>query len=1187
MTMTNTKRNNIVLILFTLFFSSFSLYGNDVQLVNLKVEYAAAPIGIDVENPAFSWQMKSLNNKVGCRQNAYQIIVIDESGRECWNSGKVNSGISVQIKYKGQRLEATTRYDWKLTVWDENNKKSTASSYFETGLMDTASGLKAWSGAKWIGVGDDDLALYAQYLPVFKISYVLQLDKQSGSTRAGFLYGVNDQRLLNRDKNVYGLQNHKDSSYIMIELDGGLLKSGGQATINVYRAGFTSKDKSNVPLSKIVVPKNLIDETNLYEKHKVILTSVFGETRIYIDAETRSNQIGDINLNPLGRGGNYIAFPILGEVGFRVDDGQTATFSDLQISNYRKPSNILFSDFNKPVQMSGNAHRNPSDIVASGYRTSAQMSGNANGSTILIDPGKKSMPMLRTTFTTSESSVSKARLYVTARGIYDFYINGRRVGDDYFNPGLTQYDKTHLYQTFDVTDLIVSGKNAAGAVLAEGWWSGGSTYTGEYWNFFGDRQSLLAKLVITYTDGKQDVIVTEPSKWKYFDNGPVVYGSFFQGEVYDATKDKAVYDWSTASYDDKDWKSTVEHSLKGHVATSIEDYANMSLRGQIGEPVRKARELKAVSFDEVRPGVFVYDMGQNFAGVPLISFTDAKPGQKIVMRYAEVKYPDLPAYKGNSGMVMMENIRAAMAQDIYIARGGYDVFSPRFTSHGYRFIEITGIDKPLPVDSVRGVVLSSIESLVSKYETSNPKVNKLWENIIWSALSNFLSIPTDCPQRNERLGWSGDLSVFSRTATFLCDAAGFLRRHMIAMRDVQSNNGRFPDVAPLGVGFGETLWGSAGITVPWESYLQYGDKDLLESHYDAMKKYIEYLLKDINPQTGVFKEKERGEWWALGDWLSLEDSKNEKTLFWESYLIYDIEIMSKVAAILGKNDDAAKFAEMHSARKVFFNKTYIDVLTGKTVFRGKAIDTQASYVLPLAFNVVDNGILSKFLANFGETIKRENITDENIVCPPYSLMTGFIGTAWINKALSDNDMSNTAYRLLQQTSFPSWLYPVNQGATTIWERLNSYTHTDGFGKNNSMNSFNHYSFGAIGAWMYNYSLGIDRDVLSPGFKHFVLHPEPDPTGEMKFAKGYYDSMYGRIESSWAAGDGFCTYNFVIPANTSATISLSAGRIDDITINGNAPAKAKGISDLRVGNGKVCFEAVSGACVVIVKSSIKE
>jgi alpha-L-rhamnosidase len=1156
-------KNNIVVIFFLLLFSSVTLYGKDVQILNLKVDYANSPIGIDVESPVFSWQMKSLNNEIGCSQNAYQITVIDETGKECWNSGKVISGFSVHIKYHGQQLKATTRYNWQLVVWDESNTKHTAESYFETGLMDLYPGLKAWSGAKWIGGGDEDLVLYSQYLPVFKISFNLQLDSKSGSTKAGFIYGANDQRLLDKNKNVYGLENQRDSTYIKIELDASPLISNGQAVINVYRAGYSTNDKANLPIIKMMVPEKLIDKNTIYDKHKVILTSVLGVTRIFIDSETNNNLIGEINLNPLGRGGDYIAFPVVGEVGFRVDEGQSASFSDLQISNYRAPSNILFSDYKTPIQISG----------------------KANGSMFLIDPGKKSMPMLRTTFTTSESIVSKARLYVTSRGIYDFYINGKRVGNDYFNPGLTQYDKTHLYQTFDVTDYIVNGKNAAGAVMAEGWWSGGSTYTGDYWNFFGDRQSLLAKLVITYSDGKQDVIVTDPANWKYYDNGPVIYGSFFQGEVYDATKDKAVNNWSTALYDDRDWKSSIEHNLQGHIAASVKDYTNISLRGQIGESVTKVRELKAISFEEVRPGVFVYDMGQNFAGVPLISFTNLKPGRKIVMRYAEVKYPELPAYKKNSGMIMMENIRAAMAQDIYIAKGGNEVFSPRFTYHGYRYVEITGIDKPLPIDSVRGVVLSSIESLVSKYETSNPKVNRLWENITWSALSNFLSIPTDCPQRNERLGWSGDLSVFSRTATFLCDATGFLRRHMIAMRDVQRNDGRFPDVAPLGVGFGETLWGSAGITVPWESYLQYGDKDLLESHYDAMKRYIDYLLKDINPETGLFKENERGQWWALGDWLSLEDKKNEKTLFWEAYLIYDLEIMSKVASILGRNDDTAKFVGLRTARKDFFNKTYIDATTGKTVFKGRIIDTQTSYVLPLAFDIVEKSLSEKFLSSFLETINRENITDEKIVCPPYSLMTGFIGTAWIDKVLSDNNMPDAAYRLLQQTSFPSWLYPVDQGATTIWERLNSYTHIDGFGKNNSMNSFNHYSFGAVGAWMYNYSLGIDRDENSPGFKHFVLHPETDPTGEMKYAKGYYDCMYGRIESSWETKDGLCIYNFVIPANTSATIYLPAVKSDDLTVNGKTLTKAKGISDLKIGNGKVCFEAVSGVYIVRIKSKI--
>jgi alpha-L-rhamnosidase len=755
------------------------------------------------------------------------------------------------------------------------------------------------------------------------------------------------------------------------------------------------------------------------------------------------------------------------------------------------------------------------------------------------------------------------------------YINGKRVGNDYFNPGSTQYNKTHLYQTYDVTSHMLSGKNAIGALLGEGWWSGGSTYTGDAWNFFGDRQSLLAKLVITYADGKEDVIVTTPAKWTYFNNGPIIYGSFFQGEVYDASKESLVEGWATASFDDSGWTKATEINLKGNVTHWIDDYSGMSLTGQFGEPIKKIKELSAISVEEIRSGVYVYDMGQNMAGVPKISLKDMKLGQTIILRFAEVKYPNLPEYKENTGMILLENIREAMAQEIYITKGGDETINPRFTYHGYRYIEITGIEKPLPLDAVKGEVLSSIHSLASNYDTSNPKVNKLWENITWSTYANFMSIPTDCPQRNERLGWGGDISVFSRTATYLGDVSQFLRRHMLAMRDIQREDGRFPDVAPLGVGFGETLWGSAGITVAWESYQQYGDKDMLAEHYDAMKKYIEYLVRDINPETGIFKEKEQKEWWSLGDWLSLEDGKNEKLLFWEAYLIYDLEIMGKVASILGKNDDAEQFVQLCSERKGFFNKTYIDSVSGKTSFRGKIIDTQTSYVLPFAFNIFNDKNNDAALENFTTTISRENTADDKTVCPPYSLMTGFIGTAWVNIALSENENSDIAYRLLQQTSYPSWLYPVEQGATTIWERLNSYTHTNGFGGNNGMNSFNHYSFGAVGAWMYNYSLGIDRDENAPGFKHFILHPEPDPTGQMTFAKGYYDSMYGRIESGWEIKDNTCHYRFVVPANTSATVYIPVQDEKNVTINNKQAAKASGVSFLNIKNGKAMYEVVSG------------
>jgi alpha-L-rhamnosidase len=417
---------------------------------------------------------------------------------------------------------------------------------------------------------------------------------------------------------------------------------------------------------------------------------------------------------------------------------------------------------------------------------------------------------------------------------------------------------------------------------------------------------------------------------------------------------------------------------------------------------------------------------------------------------------------------------------------------------------------------------------------------------------NFLSIPTDTPARNERMGWSGDINVFSKTATYLAPVNNFLRRHLQGMRDVQRADGRFTDVAPMGGGFGGTLWGSAGIVIPWETYQQYGDKALLAEHYNAMKRYVAFLESKQTPE-GILNEG------PLGDWLSPEGNKNDNTAFWMSYQAYNYDIMSKVARILGFESDASNFDQKSASRKALFNTIYMDTTTHKTVKsgvktasmgppnaaavtaktdKGQVVDTQASYAIPLALGIFDAANKPHAIAGLVETVKRSNIDDGGVARPGYSLMTGFIGTASISEALSANGQHTEAYRLLTQKTYPSWLYSVANGATTIWERLNSYTVENGFGGNNSMNSFNHYSFGAVAGWMYNYSLGIQRDVNSPGFKHFYLRPVTDPSGVLTYAKGHISSMYGKISSSWSVKNGRVTYHFEVPANTSAHMTLA-------------------------------------------------
>jgi alpha-L-rhamnosidase len=992
---------------------------------------------------------------------------------------------------------------------------------------------RVFGNARWIGGSDADLPLYAQYLSVFKIDFTLKLHEKS--TRAGFVYGANDARLMNKYKNVQRVENGRDSSYILVELD---VRDDEAALLNIYRAGYAPGDKKDVPLESVKIPRSVIHRENRFAPHRFSISSVFGNTRVLID----NNRVADICLNPLGRS-DVIAFPVLGDIGYCTRGEGAAEFSDVEIRNYKSPSNRI---------------RKFEFQVSRRFET--------------FDPSRNSMPLLRTRFS-ARAGVTSATLYITARGIYAPYLNGKRVGRDYFNPGHTHYNKTLLYQVYDVTGLLQEGENALSVQLGEGWWSGSATYSGENWNYYGDRNSLLATLVVAYPDGAEEVIVTDPETWEYASESPVVYGSLFQGEVFDATLQP------------RRWKPAVEVSLENRVPADgggnrpkVNDYSDFRLVEQFGQTVQPFDTLTAIAAMEARPNAYVYDMGQNMVGVPRILLPETSRGQQITFRYAEVKYPDLPEYKEKAGEIMLENIRGAMAQDIYIANGEAAIFQPEFTFHGYRFIEITGVDGPLPAENVQGIALSSIDKFTASYETSNPRVNRLWENIRWSMLGNFLSIPTDCPQRNERMGWSGDISVFSRTAVYLADVRDFLRRHLLAMRDAQREDGRFTDVAPMGGGFGGLLWGSAGITVAWESFRQYGDTLMLREHYPAMKRYINFVLeKYIDRKTNVLVQENPNSWANLGDWLGLEQEKNDNSLIWESYFLFDLDIMRRIARDLGETADERHFAEVYDRRKAFFNETYIDGETGKTVCsgfqqnkkgmeRGKRVDTQTSYALPLAFGIVNDEHRAKFIENFTATVERENAMDDGKIAPPFSLLTGFIGTAWVNKALSDVGRADLAYRLLQQTSYPSWLYPVEQGATSIWERLNSYTREEGFGGNNGMNSFNHYSFGAVGAWMIEHSLGIRRDENSPGFKHFILQPTPDPTREMSFAKGHYDSPSGRIESAWEYKGNETRYRFVVPRDATATLYLSGKKF---SVDNRRMKKLDAV------NGKQAFELQAG------------
>jgi alpha-L-rhamnosidase len=1190
----NTGKRSICFLFILLF--NLSAVGQ-VTVQGLMTEATVTPLGIDEKKPAFTWQMKALDR--GYYQTAYQILVTEEGGATAWDSKKVNSALSVNIPYAGGPLQPTTRYNWKITVWDQTGAPASASSWFETGLMNADPGLSGWDGAAWIGGGNEDLVFYSHYMSIYKLNYTVAINE--GSTKASFVIGANDSRLMSKNKNIYQLENKKDESYVKLELDiSGLGTSGdGKAKFNVYRAGYSPKDDPAKPLGSFEILPEIINESNKHKEHNIEIISKFGKIAILIngnsafDGKAKPLTTGPfgrdtggimVNLNPVGDGGDYVTFGMLADIGFAAGAGQKASFSNVNVSFLRNPSNTLFEeDLSKSIYEGIFAGANGLSVKQNKYN----LDGGAQGIFIAKDPSHNSTPMLRTQFSTAAKNIRKARMYVTARGIYELYLNGKRVGDDYFNPGLTQYNKTHMYQTYDVTSLITKGNNAWGAMLGEGWWSGLLSF-GTIWNHFGDRQSLLGKIIITYEDGTTEVITTNDT-WKYYNDGPIVYSSLDLGEIYDATREADIAGWNKTSFDDSRWTKARKVELEGTAyvdQASGFDYSKMQLIGQIGNTAGVYKTLTAKSVKEVRPGVFVYNMGQNMVGVPRLSFPNGVAGKKITLRVGETLYPDLPESGNNVGMVMMENYRAALCQDIYTMKAGPQTYQPHFTFRGYQYLEITGMDTALPLEAVQGVVISSVLSLTADYETSNPGVNKLWSNLVWSNVDNFLSVPTDCPQRNERMGWSGDINVFAHTATYVSNADQFLKRHLYAMRDVQTPAGKFADIAPVGGGFGGILWGSAGIVVPWQTYLQYNNVAVLKEHYDAMVKYIDYLQTTINKETGYSSDAQ------LGDWLGPQNNILGSAYLATAYHIYDLAIMTKVARILGNNTDAERFSKLHDERKSFFNSRFVSAdhktigLVGGMRFGAppvplelKVADTQTSYAVGLALNAFSEEKIPYMAANLAETLRRKNVDDAGVTRGEYALMTGFIGTAWINKALSDYGYSDLSYRLLQNNQYPSWLYAIDQGATTIWERLNGYTVENGFGGNNSMNSFNHYSFGAVGQWMIAYSLGIQRDENSPGFKHFILQPQHDPTGQMTFAKGYYDSMYGRIQSEWKTDTNVLTYTTTVPANTTATLYLPAASAKAVKEGGKTiSSKNKAITFLKYEKGKAVYELTSGSYV---------
>jgi alpha-L-rhamnosidase len=751
-------------------------------------------------------------------------------------------------------------------------------------------------------------------------------------------------------------------------------------------------------------------------------------------------------------------------------------------------------------------------------------------------------PMLRKNFELKDIA-KRARLYVTSLGLYEAEINGQRVGDRLFTPGWTSYDNRLQYQTYDVTAMLKKGPNAVGVMLGDGWYRGRMGWR-ESRNIYGDKLALLLQLRIEYVDGSKELIGTDGS-WKA-STGPILYSDIYNGEHYDARLEKD--GWSTAQFDDGSWSDVSVMTHKKSILIAPE-----------GPPVRRTENIKPVKILQTPAGETVFDMGQNMVGWLRLQ-VQGPAGTTVTLRHAEVLDKD--------GNLYIENLRVAEQTVKYTLKGsGVEVYEPHFTFQGFRYVAIAGFPGKPTLDALTGIVIHSDMKPTGTFSCSDPMLKQLQENIQWGQRGNFLDVPTDCPQRDERMGWTGDAQVFCPTACFNMDAASFFTKWMKDVAADQQKSGAVPHVVPNVLSHGQESgasasagWADVAVIIPWDIYEIYGDKRILEQQYPSMKAWVEYQRQKAGDSYLWTQD------FTFGDWLAFNTTRSDypgattdKELVGAAFFGYSTSILQRTAEVLGKTEDAREYAELFAKIKKAFAEEFI-TSSGRL-----ASNTQTAYTLALAFDLVPESLKESAASRLAEDVREfKHIT------------TGFLGTPLISHVLSAYGFYDEVFMLLNRKEYPSWLYPITMGATTIWERWDGIKPDSSF-QDEGMNSFNHYAYGAIGDWMYRQIAGINPDIESPGYKHSIITPHRG--GGLTQASATFNSVHGMIESGWEITNGTMKVNLTIPANTTATVVLPEATLQETKEGKMLVAKATGIKSaeqvaegvrLEIGSGTYMF-----------------
>jgi len=996
----------------------------------LRCEYQENPLGIQETAPRFSWQFASKQR--GKKQTAFHIRVasspeaLSRPTADVWDTGRIATEQSTQVGYSGKPLIAGRRYYWQVRAWDETK----APGKFSRPAFFEMGLLDPdhWS-ARWIG------------LPIEAPQSSFSME---GTQWVWYPEGNPAQSA------------PKGTRYFRLTVP---LPAGRQP----IRATFHGSVDNNFTL--FVNGKEAGQGSGWQSATPVdILSHLRTGNNVLAIAASNADEAG----GPAGLTGRLHLQFAAGPDALVDVDGNWKAFNR-ELSGWQ---GATFDDKAWPAaKVLGRNGMGPWGATKAGGG----------------EPGPA--PLLRKGFRLSKS-VRRARAYVTALGVYQLHMNGRRVGNDVLSPGWTDYRKRVQYLTYDVTDIVRKGDNAVGAMVGDGWYAG-SLGPDLARNHFGPSPPRLRfQLNVEYADGSSEVVGTDAT-WRGH-AGPIVEADLYAGETYDARREHP--GWSAPGFREADWTPVTVYTDQ-----------NPTVTAHVGPPIRPMRELPTVGVTEPKPGAFVFDLGQNMVGWARLK-ARGPAGTRITLRFAETLNTD--------GTVYRDNLRRARATDTFILSGnGEEVLEPHFTYHGFRYVEVTGYPiapgKTPSRSAITGVVFHSAMEATSRFQCSSELVNRLYRNVIWGQRANLMSVPTDCPQRDERLGWMGDAQLFARTSCWNMDMAGFYTKWMHDIVDAQSAAGGFSDIAPRVVNLadGAPAWAEAGLVVPWTLYQCYGDRRILERNFDAMCRYVDLLVSE-NPNLLWLKRRNND----FGDWVPAGETTN-KDLIASAYLAFDLRLLSDIARAIGDGEASRKYETLAYRSRVAFNERFLGS-------DGKYLgDTQTAYAMAFAMDLVPQARKPQVSRRFAEAVERRQS----------HLATGFIGTAFLLPALTEAGRPDLAYQILLATEYPSWGYMIGNGATTIWELWNSNSEGPG------MNSRNHFAFGTVAEWIQRYMVGIDTSPDAPGYRQIVIRPR---LGEgIKQARGEYDSHLGTIVSDWKMdGDRF-HLTVTVPVNATATVYL--------------------------------------------------